>query len=118
MPRSLPFRIITGKNEWIHRITIQRVTYISDDGGGNLIATVTLRRKVICFIKFGPATESKSNDRQQAEATHTITLNSDPAVRNGDRIIYNNDRLFVVTGAVNEYELGLVWTVTCTEIVR
>ncbi len=118
MPRSQSFRILFDKRDWIHRVTIQRVSYVTDDGGGNLTATVTLFRKVPCFVKFGPANESKSNDRQQAEATHTITFKSDPKVRNGDRILYGTDRLFVVTGTVNEYELGIIYTVTCTEILR
>jgi SPP1 family predicted phage head-tail adaptor len=105
------------KRDWIHRVTIQRTSYVTDDGGGNIVATLTLYRKVPCFIKFGPANESKSNDRQQAEATHSITFKSDPSVRNGDRVIFG-DRLFIVTGTVNEFELSIVYTVTCTEILR
>jgi head-tail adaptor len=117
MPRHIPLRIMFDTRDWIHRVTIQRTSYITDDGGGNLTAVTTLARKVPCFIKSGPSSESKQNDRQQAEASHTVTFKSDPSVRNGDRFLFG-DRLLVVMGPVDEFNLGLIYTVTCTEIIR
>jgi SPP1 family predicted phage head-tail adaptor len=111
-----PPRVLFDRHDWVHRVAFQRTSYAADDGAGNRAVTLTLRRNVPCFVKLGPLAENKSNDRQQAEANHTVTLTTDPRVRNGDRVIYG-DRLFVVTSAVNEYDLNLIWTVACTEIV-
>ena len=117
MPKPFPYRILFNTRDWIHRVHLQRVLYIEDDGGGNLTATVTLRRNVPCVINLGATAETQSNDRQQAEATHTLTFKEDPNLGHGDRVIYG-DRLFVVTSVKDEYSLQLIYTVTCTEVVR
>lgn len=117
MPRPFPIRILFDTRDWIHRVTVQRVSYVIDDGGGNLTATVTLKRNVQCFIKAGPIVETPSSDRQQGEASHTVTFRADPHVEHGDRLIFG-DRLFVVHSTVDEFYLNLIYTVVCTEITR
>lgn len=110
------FRVLHRLQDWKDRVHVQRVTNTTDDAGGNLIVTQTLFRDVPCVVANSPLSETKSFDRQGAEASHTVVFRTDPQVRNNDRLIFG-DHLLVVTAWVNENNLDVVWKLTCSELI-
>jgi head-tail adaptor len=112
----VPPRVHFRAADWKDRVHVQRTSYIVDDAGGNLTATVTIARNIPCVVASQGMTEANAIQRQGAQETHTVTFKADPAVRNGDRLLYTG-RLFVVKTSKNEFNLGVIWTVTCTEQV-
>lgn len=117
MARRGPFyRVIFRDRDWKDQVDVQRVTPIADSSGGNLIAVQTLRRRVPCCVIPAALTETLALQRQSAEASHQVVFRADPQVRNGDRLVWDG-RLLVVQGWNDEMGLGIIWSLTCHELV-
>jgi hypothetical protein len=109
-------RVLFKASDWPHRVDVLRAVPQFDDAGGRIAdATQVVFRELPCFVQVEKQEESLQYSRQELLGDYQVVTYINPGIRNGDRLIFQANRILNVVGITNDMELSVIYYVHVVE---